>query len=445
MAERRAGRPKKLMTVEEINRLHELLKKMSIAEVAREMGVSRPTIYRVLKEHPKPIKRIRKPEVREAVDVEKFEQLEAVKEFEKWLLDKRKRTGRPSLEKIRSYIRIGARAWIILKKKHPYNWDEEDYSFLWGHPEMKSSITGLMGYEKAVALRQWMMFTDRRDLLDKFPTTGLKPEPRKKLEYLKSVDEIIAVCNAIKYPDTLVMFRLGIECGARFSSLSRIRPKDIDRTMNLIMMYEPKVKKTVERYFNTDTIDFVLRYISDFKFKPNESIFPRELDAINADLKQAGKLARIPFDLTTHVAMKHTFVSLASNYGVDLAIVSEQTGTDPKTLRQFYLGIDVGRIRHQLLGEEYPVPTFHEFVKKIHPYFMRRYDEIRLNLARVDGLAKDRRRPRREPKIKEIKKRRISYEAIQKLLSSGAPETLKAYWRERIAREGVKKFYEVKG
>jgi len=203
-------------------------------------------------------------------------------------------------------------------------------------------------------------------------------------------------------------------------------------------MFEPKTKDYVERDFPTETLETLKKYIYDFEFNGKQRIFPRSLKLINDDLKQAGIKAKIPFSLTSHVAMKHTFVSLASNRGVSLEVVSQQTGTDPTTLKDFYAGLDRRKIRHELIGETYEEPTYHTVIKAVNQAVRKRYEQIKENLRAVDGLAKDGRRKKTEPKPR--KARPINWKSIEAMVKSDkTPEHLKKAWKTRLKlhRQGL--------
>ena len=418
------------VTVEKVNKIHELLKKgWSKTRVAKEVGISRRGLYNVLEVYPKPIKRVRKA-IKKAEIGADFKDLTIVKDFARVHKEK---------AKLKAYLRAGIWAYEVLKKKHPSYWTQDDFRLLWGHEVFRDPQTGKIRFQYAVGLRRWMDHLGIK-VGPEFTTKGLKRPPARQLFYLKSEEELVSVIMNLQYPDTLALFRLGTESGARHSSLKGIRPIDIDPTQGIIIMREPKVQQSLTRYFNKDTIAFIERYIEDMGFKGKELIFPRKLGSINADLKQAGERANIPFDLTSHVALKHTFVSLASNYGVSLEVVSEQTGTDPQTLRAFYVGIDIRRMRSELLGERYRRPDFHELIEKLEPFYNKRYAQVREALTKIDGLAK-------KPKKKAPKKkkpRKVAYTTVEALLDNEkTPENIRRYWERRIKEEGKKDHYMV--
>jgi hypothetical protein len=338
------------------------------------------------------------------------------------------------VEKGGEYISVGVKAWKILGKKHPINWSEQDFETLWSHENFRDPETRLISFNNAVGIRQWMNHLKFYDALksDKFTTRGLKRQAGRKLtHWIKTEDEFKAVIDQIQYPDTLIMFNTGIQCGSRHSSIKRITPQDISYATNSIMMYESKVKQNLERFFIKETLDLLRLYTIDQSFKGSNRIFPTSLTTINTDLKQAGQKAGIDFDLTTHVAMKHTFVSFASNHGVSLEVVSKQTGTDPSTLMKFYAGISKGKIRHELLGEKYEEPNFHETMRRLQAYVAQRYHQIR-----------DRRRSEAKKTIasKQFKKRIIPWKAMQGVVDSPKSNPARAAsFKEalKLHREGL--------
>ena len=52
--------------------------------------------------------------------------------------------------------------------------------------------------------------------------------------------------------------------------------------------------------------------------------------------------------MTTHI-LKHTCVTQMSLHGIDIDVISEYIGTDPKTLMDFYRGGGREKIRSQIL------------------------------------------------------------------------------------------------
>ncbi|MBA7493945.1 hypothetical protein ES702_04511 [subsurface metagenome] len=436
-------------TMQDIQKMHDILKRHGAKydpdgkvikgtwrrgagkEFSETFGKTRATMYNWLEAEPK--RPVREAPKRKRIPkyVETFRDSETVKDFIE------KRVGKSHNSE---YVTIGLIAWRILGKKDPISWVEEDYEILWNHPDFRDEMMGTISFHKACALRAWMKHCGRRDLQDIFTTDELKrPKGAKKTHWLKSEYEIESVINNIEYPDTLIMFFIGIQCGSRFSSIKLTKPSDISYATNQINMYETKTKDYVERDFPTESLELLKKYIYDFNFKTNQKIFPRKLTMINDDLKQAGLKAEIPFTLTSHVAMKHTFVSLASNRGVSLEVVSQQTGTDPTTLKDFYAGLDRRKIRHELMGEEYSEPTYHEVIVAINQTVRNRYQVIKEHLRAIDGLAKkDGRKTEKLPKPR--KPRAVNWKAVEAMIKSEkTPPHLKKAWRARLKlhRQGL--------
>lgn len=358
--------------------------------------------------------------------IQEFETSDTVRDFI---------TQNKKLKALPIYIATGREAWKLLNKKDPITWTEEDYLKLWNYEGFQESSTGLISFNRAVHLRKWMIHSKQFELPNRpaFTTKGLKGEKGvKKTHYLKTLDEMIRVISAIRYPDTLVMFRIGTECGARISSCLLTKPQDIDYSQGIIIMKEPKVSKIHERDFNKQTLDFVRRYIYDYNIQGNDFLFKRKAPFYNRDFHQAGKTAQIDFDLTSHEAMKHTFVSQASAHGVSLEAVSDQTGTDPNTLKEFYLGIGAQKRRHELLGEPYNVETYGAWIAKLDPYYTQRYDQLKKEIIKVNGFARPQEiKPKKPLEAKEI--RPIRWEAVKGIIASPeTPEKLRPRWKEAL-------------
>ena len=438
-------------TMLELQKMHDVLKKHgakydsqgniiegswkrgAIKACQKELGKSRRTIYNWIAFQPsRPEREPRKKPVI-SKQLAKFEESKTVQDFIEV-----KQPPKLAKTTFKRYMLAGYRAWRILKTD-PMDWTEEDYKLLWDKPIFRDELTGKIGEQHAVSLRSWMTHCKRTDLTKDpfFGTKGLKrPKGAKKTHWLKTKEEIEDVINYIEYPDTLLMFFIGIQCGSRFSSIRLTNPSHVSYTTKTIYMWEPKVKEYVERDFMTETLETLRKYIYDFKFGGKQRIFPRQLGVINDDLKQAGENAGIPFSLTTHVAMKHTFVSLASNHGVSLEVVCAQTGTDPNTIMDFYAGIGRRKKRFELLGEEYERPTFHELIRSLNPIVRARYGQIKDRMKAIDGISKKEKPTKPERKGKP---RTVNWSAVEKMVESEkTPEHLKKAWNKalKLHRQG---------
>jgi hypothetical protein len=432
-------------TKERINELHAFLdrgwrhqdgtlKKGYKIAAAEKFNVSDKTIFNILQQHPKPYEREPRTGNLTPSFTEEFLTLDAVKEMEK-------RKQGISRSKLQGYLAVGLKAWKILEKKHPMNWTEADFKLLWAHPDMKDEETGFISFGNASALRNWMQHLGLYDTLNSgyFDTKKLKRAAGKKLtHWVKTEEEFKAVIDGIRYPDTLILYMVGIQSGGRLSSHKQLTPEKISYADETIMMWEPKVKQWVPRDFLSSVLHLLRTFIVDIGITGKERVFTASNETINEDLKQAGKKAGLDFDLTSHVALKHTFVSFASNHGVPLQIVSQQTGTEPGTLMKFYAGVDRERTRHFLLGKTYKEPDYHEVMNRLNEYATARYQIIKTIRrggaeANASKLAKFK---------ATIKKRGLHYnwvacEAIIK--NPNSPPTLKKAWTRllELHRKGL--------
>lgn len=397
----------------------------AFTRAGKAFGVTRQNIYQLLDEHPESPERVSRKKRMEpayAMDFEKTAAVKRMKELKK------------GIKRLSSYLSVGKQAWIILNKKDPATWDIDDYKLLWNHPKLADKKTGKIAFNKAVALRQWMEVAKLYDLKNsqEFDTRGLKREKGAKLtHWISEEQQFIDVINAFEYPDTLQMFNLGIQCGARHSSLKLIKPGDIMYSLGSIKMRETKTKQTLQRDFLPDTLETLRYYIQHFNFKIDDKIFPRSLNKINEDLKQAGEKAGIDFDLTTHVGMKHTFVSFASLRGVSLEAVSTQTGTDPSTLMQFYAGTGKKKVRAELLGEPAPPPNWHHVMLRLQPIVRARFEAIK------DAFNK---KTKSSKTPKKRKPRKLNWSTVEKLVKTeSTPEPIKKAWKKALAlhRKGL--------
>ena len=217
---------------------------------------------------------------------------------------------------------------------------------------------------------------------------------------------------------------------------------------NYLNMFEPKVEKSktggkVQRYFVPKTMLFFMRYTKDFSKKIEENggqWFKRwaseehNYSSYNSSIKAAGLRAGlwhfktankgqalgdgehlapdsrvytleevannekgtidyrkkwvIEGKLTTsHTVGKHTFVSLAGLHGISLDECSDQCGTDPTTIKDFYHGTLGDKRRASILGEK-TFETWRDWIEKeggIDELYNKRYDELlKQNKAAVD-------------------------------------------------------------
>lgn len=334
---------------------YELVEKFGKKKTSELLKVSRPTIDAILKECPtRPQKTLPKY-------VFQWEETAGNKIFiEKY-------QGR--IRRFKDYVVKGMEAWLLLDKKDPISWDIEDFRKLWNAEKFRDSMTGKIEYNNVVKFRKWMNAIGKDELcnLEEFETKGLKrPKGMRKQWYLED-HEITRLIENMDRADLLVSFTVALLSGGRISSIVKsrnskgMRPMDIDEQNCGILMFEPKINEYKLRLFHPKVIELAKRYVNDYGIKPNEPMFFYE-SIMRTYLKRVSLKAGVSkiADMwgAWHIT-KHTFVTQGVYHGLSIEVVSEQAGTDPKTLLDFYAGMKEKKLRAELLGEKVEIEPFH--------------------------------------------------------------------------------------
>lgn len=355
-------------------------------KIAEELGVTRQTVYNMVKKHPKGVYAVSRPKKVRPMYVDNFYTCEDVVKI------LRPQMAGCDADRRSDILRVGMRSWLLLDQKTPSKWDKDDYLKLYkgvwtSEAKMKRwrnwfvlKETGKVRPKVATLIRYWFMRVFKPDLFAReakttFTTKGLKARAGKHISEYIPPDQMPDVIMRIPHIDTLCLFRIGVECGARMSSLLMIRRRHIMWDRDRINMYEPKVTTPAVRAFNSCTMRFLKRYRDDFKIK--DYLFVRSNDSYNTDLKKVGKTLGLPFSLTSHKAIKHTFVTQASYFGAPLEVVSMQSATDAGTLMKYYLGGIDRRVDQYLLGAKPPTIGYKGFIESLDVHYRKRYDQLK--------------------------------------------------------------------
>ena len=381
----------------------------NVSKTAKTLGFSRDKVYAIMRAIEQG--RLKRPEISERFAKPKIiQKYEESNVHQRVLRDYRDpATGRLT-HRGKLVDDIGLELFLLFKVD-PSNLRLDHFRQAWENPVFYRRGTAQIEFGNASAMRTIMTYAGiDPDAYKEFTTKGLKVEPSKKGWYLED-PELVRYIYAINEPDTLVFSRVGFEGGGRFSSTSLVSTDKIHYDMGMIEMYEPKVTKAEERYFCTSTLDFVRQYCKDFniigKLFPWKYAF-YEVRFLEAGLKaglfrytgtEETKIRKkgqwVTRKVQTHEGkktsthlLKHTFVSLASLHGFGLDDVSEQTGTDASTLKQYYLGVGKKKLQGLIRGKPDFVP-FDEWVNKVlNPHWVARYNQIK-----DKGIAIERHKP----------------------------------------------------
>jgi len=340
-----------------------LIEKVGKLQTSKALGMSRPTIDAILKEHPTP------PTKTLPKYVFQWEETAGNKLFAE------KYQGRLKAVTYGRIIFHGLRAWLYLNRKDPVSWDVEDYRKIWQYEQFRDPATGKIRFLTALSFRKWMRGMGKGDLcaLEEFTTKGLRGAKGSRKQWFLEDEEIGRFIEAMDREDLLVAFLLSIFSGGRASSVmptengKGIRPMDIDERNCGILMFEPKRQEYVLRLFHPKILELVKAYIEHLGIKPNESLFVG-YDTMRKLLKETARKAGVSkvanMRGTWHIT-KHTFVSQGAYHGLSLEVLSEQTGTDANTLLEWYAGIKEKKLRKELFGEQVDIEPFHEWALRV--------------------------------------------------------------------------------
>jgi site-specific recombinase XerD len=333
----------------------------------------------------------------------------------------------------KKHYRVGLVAWRLLEKKAPEKWDAEDYRKLWQHEKFMDSVTKKIRDTVAFSLRLWMRAIEKPDLLqlDEFSTRGLKRPKARKMWCLEDKD-ITRLIQATPRHDLLLTEEIGMKSGGRISSILGIRPLDCNFEQNIISMYEPKIEDYQPRLFNQGCMNRLKQYIQDYKIAPDKPLFP-SYSTIRKALKTIAKQAGIPqlasMTGATHI-FKHTFVTQGAFHGLSIETIANQTGTNPNTLQDFYMGVKEKKLRHELFGEKLDSLPYHEWVQTFEPLWNEQYNAIPIYKKTVKTQTSVSQEP--------AKKREINWTAIRKLVENpSTPEPLRKYWARKLEMKEV--------
>ena len=332
----------------------------NLSEASRKTGISRPTIYKILEKYPEKPNKI-KPKY-----LDRLEDSEGYKRFMQIYGIKLDKNQLP--QNIR-YMRI---AFKMLDRKTPESWTEQDYKKLWYSKEFYRQECKGIHKIIGVYFRRVMRATDRFDLLEKFKYKA-PPEGKKKQWFLHE-NEIKALAQVIEEKETLMLLFVGICVGARHQALNELRVRDVDFNDKVFQVHESKTRDYVLKFPPYAVFDLLKIYVSDFA--PEDKLFPRGYGYHLKRLRTAGRKAKLKKVVSTHI-LKHTFVTQASRHGVSAENIVNQTGTELRTLEKFYRAKDEAKLRHEMQGTKYKAIPFHEWIKKLSPYFKARYGELK--------------------------------------------------------------------
>jgi len=354
---------------------------------AQKTGMSRDLIRRIVQQHP-----TERPRMGEFKYYAEFAEIPFMEDYE--------RTHGTDV-KYRTHVSTLRKLWKFLDKPagFPCSLTVSDWDKVWNkespfwNPALGRSggihegyatpfhhVMDMCEHTAARKLFKGMKFTKgalKEWYLEEEDLRGKPNQPKTSLLYHLEENE------------TLVLILLGIVEGARISSLIRQKPADINQKLGTIRCREPKMrgkeKEIVIRTIPQCVLNLVNRYIKDYQIKPQDRLFKKSDNFYREQMKHAGEQAGIvkPAAITTHI-MKHTFVTQASHHGVPAELISEQTGTELRTLEAHYRAKDPKKARQHLRGEKQDIVPFIDWIRSLEPVFLDHYERIQREGAKVD-------------------------------------------------------------
>lgn len=337
-----------------------------ISGASKRTGLARPTIYLILAQHP------------EAPDKTKPKYVATFEESQGYKLLNKMFGKKLSASEWSQTVKDVRDAWLFLggsstNKLDPVSWGEKEFTQIWSWEKFIDPLARGFEEHHGTKFHRLMRAIGRHDLLAKFPSKK-RPAGLKKQWFLHDPD-IIALMDHINTPDGIIYILRGVCEGARSSALIETQVKDIDFVDHTIQVFESKTRQYVLKYPPNVIFQLLARYVKDNNLKPDDRLCPSSYTTYNKALRNAGQLAKLGKTLSTHI-LKHTFVTQASRHGVSAETIEAQTGTDWKTLKNYYRAGDEKKIRHELQGAEYDVEPFNVWVERLAPVFEHRYDQL---------------------------------------------------------------------
>jgi len=356
---------------------HKWYRNKSKAE--RDLKLSRPTIDKWLNRFPHGVPALRAPRLTEPKYVEDFNATEAWQRLKDHKYAKEIKTSLLT-------------AWKLLGKREPIEWTDQDVRDLRKPTVTRKGITQDntlylpltkdIAPEHAVNLRRALHALSLYMLEKPLEEVPKRPHGSRQQWFLENSD-LINLLSGADDIETLLFCVLGIQCGARPTSMTQIRVSDINFEKNYIQYYEGKRRQYIPRFFIPETMMLLRRYISDKNLKMTDRLFSQDAMEYTNRLKTIGFSQNIP-KLQAEGAgaylLRHTFATQASEHDVSLEVVMKQGGwTDASTLLNHYLFVKSSKMQRELLGVEVEKPlNFGQWIKQFMPYWEKRYNELRM-------------------------------------------------------------------
>lgn len=369
---------------------------VGITRASKDSGLSYETVKTLFKAHPRP------PEERKYIEefdpsaqairdgIPRHKGLEAYRAWVKRRVAQGKLTSGTAKQQEGFFLQ----AWKYLNRKDLWNWEKEDYSKIWENAKEIKTLSGKRTFfdeeaqgfniKIANAMHNLMTATEKPSVWkDEF--SGVQRVQHKKYAHVFFNDgDIEKVVPEIKNNDLLLLFLTGIVKGARFQSLalSCFQHYKKDAVGDVWSHdYEPKIKREVLRAIPEAVYDLLKEYVNHYKIPASKFLFRRHYDTYITELRKlcvnaGGDLKALAesegFGLH---ALKRTYINQAKAHGVSADTIVAQTGTQLRTLEQYYIKKDEAKIKEEMLGKKQKIIPFHIWINDVVKLFEKQFQK----------------------------------------------------------------------
>jgi integrase len=324
------------------------------SQIAKEFNISRPTLDKLLITIPKYTEKI----------YGEYQDFYSIPEIQQYI----KVAGTQKANIIKTL-------WLLLDRKNPMNWDEQDLTILRKHPKISDERTGVIKYEIMGALRKFLR-SNKPALFQKeektlLYTKGTKAPKGQRRKWFLTPDELH---NFIQEMDE-IEFSAQVICqfkfGCRHSAFKNLKVEDIDifpqrdgNIVGMVQLFEPKTKKTWQKWLDEDTYIALSKYINLRKLQGSDKLFKTSITSYNNLMKHYGikaglcqyqqikdKKGNVKWKYISGIPMsshllRHTFAFICSINNVSLEETAELGGwEDVNTLKDFYFYVPPEKLK----------------------------------------------------------------------------------------------------
>jgi integrase len=323
-------------------------------QVCKEFNLSRPTLYELLRLHPT----YSEKKYGEYVN---FYEIPEIQQFQKIV-------GTTKTQ----YI---LKCWLVLDRKNPMNWDQQDLAILRTHQKLIDEKTGVIDYHILGVVRKFLRSYNpalyQKEEKNLLYTKGTKRQKGQKRKWFLTPDELTKFVSIIDDVEFGTQVVCQFKFGCRFSGFRNFKVKDIDtfpqREGNIIGManiYETKTRKTWQKWMDEETYNVLTEYIKRRNLKEDEILFKHSLSWYNDRMKVYGTKAGLcryrkvrpkaghhklvyesGIPMSSHL-LRHTFAFTCSINDVSLEETADLGGwEDVNTLKDFYFYVPPEKLK----------------------------------------------------------------------------------------------------